>query len=167
MRLTAVIAATLLAGCATTGADSSMPQTVEFEVTPCFGSCPVFTLSISKDGHGVYEGGRFVKQKGRHEFTATPAQVRAFFARIEPFRPHGDHRYDYGNCPVQVRTDSPSVNVSWATPTRSDTLNWYTGCQVPALIKIKPDLHNAWKELPLDDLVGTAENRFEYDKRGG
>ena len=39
--------------------------------------------------------------------------------------------------------------------------------ELPVQIKIEPDLYGAWKELPLDDLVGTAENRFEYDQRGG
>jgi hypothetical protein len=168
MRYIAALAATLLAGCTTmSGADTAPPQTVQFEVTPCFGSCPVFTLSISADGHGVYEGGRFVKTKGRHEFTSTPAQVKAFFDRIAPFRPHGTKVYDYGHCPTPVATDSPSVNVGWSSAGKPDSLNWYLGCRVPALNAIQPDLRNAWQELPLDDLVGRAENRFEYDQRGG
>ncbi|WEK47036.1 MAG: DUF6438 domain-containing protein [Candidatus Andeanibacterium colombiense] len=168
MRLIAVLAAALLAGCATTpGADTAPPQSVRFETTPCFGSCPVFVVTISADGHGTYEGGRFVKTKGTHEFTATPAQVQAFFERIRPFRPKGEMRYDYGHCPVPVATDSSSVDVRWSSPRGEDSLNWYLGCRVPALNAIEPDLRNAWQELPLDDLVGRAENRFEYDQRGG
>jgi hypothetical protein len=31
---------------------------------------------------------------------------------------------------------------------------------------IEPGLYHAWQELPLDDLVGRAENRLEYDQRG-
>jgi hypothetical protein len=168
MRSIAILAAALLAGCTTASETNPAPaQSVRFEITPCFGSCPVFTMTISADGHGVYEGGRFVKVKGTHKFAATPAQVRAFFDRIRPFRPRGEKHYDYGNCPVPVATDSPSVHVSWTSTSGSDSLNWYLGCRVPALNAIEPDLYGAWKELPLDDLVGTAENRFEYDQRGG
>ena len=168
MRSIAIFAAALLAGCATTsGADTPAPRSVRFETTPCFGSCPVFSMTISADGHGTYEGGRFVKTKGTHEFTASPAQVKAFFDRIRPFRPRGEKTYDYGHCPVAVATDSPSVHVRWTSVAGDDALDWYLGCRVPALNAIEPDLYNAWKELPLDDLVGTAENRFEYDQRGG
>lgn len=168
MRMIALLAAGLLAGCTTMGGSaSSPPQSVEFGVTPCFGSCPDFSLTLSADGQGVYEGGGFVKVKGTHKFTATPAQVQAFFDRLEPFRPAGEVRYDYGNCPVPVATDSASVNVRWKSAAGEDSLHWYRGCRVDALMKIKPDLQDAWKVLPLDDLVGTAENRFEYQPRGG
>lgn len=168
MRMIALLAAGLLAGCATTGgSNSAPPQSVDFVVTPCFGSCPDFSLTLSANGQGVYEGGGFVKVKGTHKFTATPAQVQAFFARLAPFRPSGEVRYDYGNCPVPVATDSASLNVRWKSSTGEDSLHWYRGCRVDALTKIKPDIQDAWKELPLDDLVGTAENRFEYQPRGG
>lgn len=168
MRSIAILAAVLLAGCTTTsGADRPAPQSVSFETTPCFGSCPVFSMTIDANGKGTYEGGRFVKVKGRHEFTASPEQVRAFFERIGAFRPQGEKHYDYGNCPVAVSTDSPSVNVTWNSAGGADALYWYLGCRVESLNAIEPDLYNAWKELPLDDLVGMAENRFEYDQRGG
>jgi len=166
MRFIAVVAATLLTGCVTTS-DAAQPQSVRFETTPCFGSCPVFAVTVSADGHGTYEGGRFVKVKGGHVFTATPAQVKAFFDRIRPFRPDGEVRYNMGNCPGPAHTDSPSVNVQWISASTTDSLDWYLGCRVDALQKIEPDLYNAWQELPLDDLVGRAENRFEYDRRGG
>ncbi|HTM96378.1 MAG TPA: DUF6438 domain-containing protein [Croceibacterium sp.] len=169
MRWIAALAAVSLAGCVTTtsGAGSEPPRQVTFETTPCFGSCPVFSLTLDADGHGVYEGGRFVKTKGRHEFSASAKQVRAFFDRIRPFRPAGAVRYDMANCPGPAHTDAPSVNVRWISATRADSLDWNLGCRVDALQAIEPDLQNAWQELPLDDLVGRAENRFEYDQRGG
>ena len=168
MRWTAAVAAVLLTGCATTsGANSEAPKQVTFETTPCFGSCPVFSLTLDADGHGVYEGKRFVKTKGRHEFSASRAQVRAFFDRIRPFRPAGAVRYDMAGCPGPAHTDAPSVKVRWISATRADSLDWNLGCQVEALKAIEPDLENAWQELPLDDLVGRADNRFEYDQRSG
>lgn len=167
MRRIAVIAAAGLAGCATTSnTGSEPPRQVTFETTPCFGSCPVFSLTLDADGHGVYEGERFVKTKGRHEFTASGTQVRAFFDRIRPFRPSGAVTYDMGNCPGLSHTDAPSVKVRWISATKADSLDWNLGCQVEKLQAIEPDLQNAWQELPLDDLVGRTQNRFEYDQRG-
>lgn len=172
MRLVfAVLATAVLAGCTvvpSSGPASTgrAPDRVSFETTPCFGSCPVFSLTVNADGTGVYEGSRFVKTKGRHEFVASPAQTRAFFDRIRPFRPNGDVVYNMGNCPGPAHTDASSVRVGWTTGDRTDSLDWNLGCRVEALQAIQPDLRDAWKELALDDLVGTAENRFEYDQRG-
>ena len=167
MRWIAALATVTLAGCATPSATGgATPDRVYFETTPCFGSCPIFSLTVHADGTGVYEGGQFVKTKGRHEFVASPAQVRAFFDRIRPFRPNGEQRYGYDSCPGPLATDSPSVNVRWTNGARTDALDWYLGCRVERLQAIKPDLYNAWQELAIDDLVGTAENRFEYDQRG-
>jgi len=168
MRLIAISAAAWLAGCATTsGTNAEPPREVSFEATPCFGSCPVFSVTIDADGHGVYEGGRFVKTRGRHEFTASRAEMRRFFDRIAPFRPNGVATYQMGNCPGPAHTDAPSIKVRWISATRADSLDWDLGCQVEALKAIEPNLEQAWQELPLDDLVGRAENRFEYDQRGG
>lgn len=143
------------------------PQSVDFETTPCFGSCPVFKIRLFSDGKGTYEGGRFVAQKGTHEFEATPEQVQAFYERVGKFRPKGAARYDMGHCSVPAHTDASSIEVVWRGPKGEDSLHWNLGCQDPKLSAIQPSLQEAWKELPLDDLVGTAENRFQYDQRGG
>lgn len=154
----------LLAGCATTPMqDRATPETITFEETACFGSCPIFSVTLKADGSGTFTGTRFVAAKGEHPFKATPEQVKAFLARIEAFRPEGVVEYGYDNCSVPVRTDSPSVRVTWQNDSGADALSWYLGCAEPKVQKIQPDLYDAWKELPLDDLVGTKQNRFEYE----
>lgn len=166
--LAPLMAGALLAGCSDERPrQAQTPQSVDFETTPCFGSCPVFKVRLFSDGKGEYEGGRFVAQKGKHEFTATPEQVEAFFARVAKFRPKGEATYDMGHCAVPAHTDASSINVTWRGPAGEDALHWNLGCRDPKLSAIQPDLREAWKELPLDDLVGTAENRFQYDQRGG
>ncbi len=37
---------------------------ITLERTQCFGSCPVYKLTVYGDGRVVYEGGGFVKIKG-------------------------------------------------------------------------------------------------------
>ena len=168
MRIVALIALGLLASCSDERPrQAQTPQSVDFETTPCFGSCPVFKVRLFSDGKGEYEGGRFVAQKGTHAFTATPEQVQAFFDRLRPFRPQGAVRHDMGHCAVPAHTDASSIDVRWRGPAGEDSLHWNFGCRDPKLSAIQPNLQDAWQELPLDDLVGTAENRFQYDQRGG
>lgn len=166
MRMTALIALGLLAGCSDERPrQAQTPQSVDFATTPCFGSCPVFTVRLFSDGKGTYEGQRFVAKKGVHEFTASPKQVEAFFDRLRPFRPQGAVGHDHGNCAAPAHTDASSIDVVWRSGGGEDSLHWNLGCRDPKLSAIQPNLQDAWKELPLDELVGTAENRFEYVQR--
>ncbi|GAB5347575.1 DUF6438 domain-containing protein [Alteriqipengyuania sp. 357] len=155
-----------LAGCATPGmGDGSAPPpaSVDYTVTPCFGFCPSFSMSVSADGKGTYDGERFVKEQGTAAFSASPEEVAAFFDRIAPFRPEESVQYGYENCDGPVATDSPSVKITWheagAEPV---TLDWYMGCRQPGLTQNREALYKAWQELPLADLVGTDENRQQY-----
>ena len=42
--------------------------------TPCFGDCPVYELSIDKDGNVTYNGIQYVNEKGKHEFKLSDEQ---------------------------------------------------------------------------------------------
>lgn len=164
MRYFAIPALAMLASCATAGGTPAPVESVTFETTVCYGSCPVFSITVDAQGNGTYRGERFVAQKGEHRFTAIPAQIDAFLARIAPFRPDGRVAYDYEHCSVPVATDNPSVKVAWQSAESTDSLTWYLGCREPAMLRIEPGLYEAWQELPLDDLVGTSENRFDYER---
>ncbi len=155
-----------LAACAPAAPlEGPAPESVEFTLTTCFGACPDFTVVINSNGQGSYTGRQWVAQQGEHSFTASPEEVSAFFRRIAPFRPDGEVGYGHGNCPGAVATDMPSVNVTWTGASGTDSLDWYRGCRVAELQAIEPNLYDAWQELPLDELVGTDENRFKYRAR--
>ena len=158
-----------IAGCVTpaAGPSSTAPvEKIDYAVTPCFGFCPSFTLSVAQDGAGTYRGKRFVQQKGAASFTASPDEVEAFARRLAPFRPESSVEYGYENCDGPVATDSPSVKITWHEAGKQPvTLNWYMGCRQPGLVENRDALYQAWQELPVDDLVGTAENRQMYDQR--
>ncbi len=54
-------------------------MTVTLRRSACFGTCPVYTVRISGDGHVTYTGDAFVKTKGKHEYTIqTPAVAQLF-----------------------------------------------------------------------------------------
>ena len=151
-------------GCAVipaSGGSAPSGETVRYELTPCFGACPVFSLTLEPDGTGLYQGGAFVADKGRHEFRATPAQLAAFRNRIDGARPKGTLQYDFDDCPGPMHTDAPAVVIDWGD---MDRLNWNTGCRAPELVAREAALTQAWRELPVAQWVGESENRFDYGR---
>lgn len=158
----------ILAGCApvTADQDASGAQlaSISYSLSPCFGACPVFSVEAERGGDIAYEGQGFVAVKGPRMVTASPAEWQTFAQRLAPFRPTSDTRYDRANCSVPVATDNPSVTITWHDADASSvTLEWYMGCAEPDLAPNRERLYEAWKELPLADLVGSEENRFRCD----
>ena len=50
--------------------------TITLERTACYGTCPVYKLTITGDGMVVYEGRDFVEVKGEQTSSISPAQVQ-------------------------------------------------------------------------------------------
>lgn len=133
--------AVLLGACATMGSGgpasggdvvaSAALTRIDYETGPCFGTCPVYSLSIAPDGSGRFSGKRFTAVTGERTFTATPAQFAAFEAALAPHRPaSGSRRFSHGEpgC-TNAPTDMPSVSVKWsATSGDAQTLYYYFGC---------------------------------------
>lgn len=168
---TAALAAFMLAGCAHYGAADSAPQgeavsqaagpAISLELSPCFGFCPTFAITVEPDGEGIYDGTRFVKTEGERRFTVSPQDYAAFRDRLADFRPAKSVRYDYENCDGPVATDHPSVKVSWTQADgETQVLDWYMGCRQPELSENSDAIYRAWQELPeVVALVGTDEER--------
>jgi hypothetical protein len=56
----------ILAACflAEGGLAEAQPTKISLERTPCFGTCPVYKLTVHSDGKVEYEGKEYVKEKG-------------------------------------------------------------------------------------------------------
>ena len=156
-----------LVSCATPGAmaDDGAATRIDYSLSPCFGFCPSFELSVTPEGEGTYEGQAFVARQGAARFTASEAEYRAFARRLAPFRPAKSVSYGYNNCDGPIATDSPSVIITLRDPGEEPvTLNWYMGCRQPGFAENSEALYKAWQELPVDDLVGDDEDRQGYDR---
>lgn len=171
---TPMVAALALAGCTTAGgvedADTASGQleSIAFSTGPCFGSCPVFEMEVASTGAGTYRGERYVAVKGERAFSASAAEWSAFADRLAPYRPDTSVKYGHGACSGPLVTDQPTVIVTWRDADGSETtLDWYMGCREPGLAENGERIYQAWQELPLDDLVGTAEDRFRYEQAAG
>lgn len=164
----AAVAALALAGCTTTPTQDnagSMVESIAFSTGPCFGACPVFEIELDRSGDGTYRGERFVAVKGERPFTASAVEWQAFTERLEPFRPETSVSYGFENCDGPTVTDQATVAVTWRDADGIETtLDWYMGCRQPGLAENGERLYGAWQELPLDDLVGTMEDRFRYEQ---
>ena len=83
IRALLVIAAASLAACTAAAPPpppptAGMVETIRYETGPCFGACPVYTLTVSSDGRGVFEGRRHTAVAGIRNFAASPAQYAEF-----------------------------------------------------------------------------------------
>ena len=159
-----LLAGTLaLAGCVGPGGSPGGPMPVEadsitYETGPCFGACPVYSVTVRPDGTGMFTGKRFTAVTGERAFTLTRAQYEAFAAKLAPYRPEsGEVRYAPDNrqlCP-NMATDMPSVDVTWTRAIGdSQHLHVYYGCVMQDHDAMKQALGEAADGLPIQDLIG-------------
>lgn len=164
-RWIAVAAGSLaLAACATTterpapeGPIAVESDSITYSTGPCFGACPVYSVTVSPDGTGTFTGKRFTAVTGERRFTLSRAQYDAFAARLAPYRPEsGVVRYTpgSGNC-AQVATDMPGVDVTWTRAIGdSQALHFYFGCDMAKNAAMRDALGSAPEALPIERFVG-------------
>ena len=146
-----------LAGCTTTAgaAGAAEVESIVYETGPCFGACPVYRLTVSSDGSGLFEGRRFTTVTGERRFTVTPAQYRAFVRQLEPLRPESGERLYSGEACDMMATDLPSADVKWrAAGGAEQHLYFYYGCDMERNRAIGERLRAAPDLLAIGDLIG-------------
>jgi len=154
---TTVSIALALTGCATTSgaALGGGVESITYETGPCFGACPVYTVTVNRDGTGLFEGRRFTAVSGERRFTLAPAQFDAFARQLEPLRPaSGEQRYSGEMCGVMA-TDLPSADVRWRSSGGAEQhLYFYFGCDMERNRIIADRLRAAPDLLPIGALIG-------------
>ncbi|HEX9102083.1 MAG TPA: DUF6438 domain-containing protein [Polyangia bacterium] len=145
-------AASLLFAASLALADSSVPAqtgaspvSLSLERTACYGRCPIYKVTVLRDGTVLWEGERFVKVTGKATAklpAAAIAELARAFARADFFALHDKYdRYDV--------TDHPSAVVSFDDGKRKKSIHHYHGDR---------SAPQALSELEdrIDELVGTA-----------
>jgi hypothetical protein len=77
---------------------------VTLQRTPCYGTCPVYTVTVDRRGRFTWRGSAFVPVLGEHHGTFAPARFRALAALIDDLG-FFDWDDEY-SCPI---TDVPST----------------------------------------------------------
>lgn len=106
-------------------------KVITLERTVCFGTCPVYKLTIYRDGRVRYEGIKFVKKKGKATGRINRAKVEELVEQFqEIYYFNLDEAYTPGKrgCP-QALTDLPSALTSLTWNGRTKTVNHYHGCR--------------------------------------
>jgi len=104
---------------------------ITLERGPCFGACPMYTLTVWGDGRVEFDGRRFVAQEGRDTAQVPPADVARLFALADSI---GFHDLPADITPANERacggawTDMPSATVTIERGAASHTVNHYHGC---------------------------------------
>ena len=121
----AILAVSLLAGCAPVEAPGPNPDTqvrITLTRTVCFGFCPAYTVSITGDGDVYYVGQSFVNVVGEQHATISRDDVSALVARFDAA--HFESLRDAYRAQV---TDLPTYTLALERNGRSKTVVDYGG----------------------------------------
>ncbi len=131
---------------------------LELSYGPCFGTCPVFSITLNQNGSLTYEGDRFVTVTGR-ERRQLGAGVFEDAVRLIESLPETE-LVDPLQCPRR-HTDAKTVRGNLKSAVHDIDIMHYYGCggyeyrsRQVALIKALTDL------MQIDDLVGWDPNRI-------
>ncbi len=124
----------------------------------CFGTCPIYDMTLRPSGAYTLNAQRFVKEEGVSEGQLDPSAWTAAVAALE--------KADFWTAePVQTletmstcHTDAPTVIVTWRTEeAKEKTLTYNAGCGVRAMQTLISELRAA---MNFDGLVWT-DARFD------
>lgn len=138
-------------------AQDSSNIAITLERSPCFGACPVYTVSILLDGTVIYNGERFVEMTGEQRGQVNPATVEQMVAALVDA---GYFEWDeaYDNMTV---SDLPYITTSVTRNGETHQIRRYAGDDSAPLAL--PFLEN-W----IDAVVGTpAWTGAQLDFAGG
>ena len=163
-RFAVVFAALSATACTMTDAQpSGAPMQIEresitYSTEPCFGTCPVYSVTVMPEGEGVFAGKRHVATTGSRAFRIDSATYRRYAEHLAAVRPReGDRNIaqgeaDCGNAP----TDMPSITVRWSSNTGAadQNLRLYLGCRSAEADRVAAVLKSAPEMLPIAADIG-------------
>ena len=103
--------------------DNKAKPVITLERTACFGTCPIYTISIFENGDVVYNGEKFVTVTGEQKSQIDPETVKAMVAAFEKAG-YFDWKEAYD---TQMVTDLPSAITSVTHNGETHQINHYLG----------------------------------------
>lgn len=113
------------------------PQTSNTELSlsmkrsHCYGTCPVYELSIQPDGKVLFNGIDYTETKGEVAGSLTDKKMMQLVSEIEEakfFSFKDSYAQDSGNCPLTA-TDNPTVTLSVKLNGKEKNITHYLGCR--------------------------------------
>lgn len=135
---------------------------ITYEAGACFGACPIYRVTVTERGEGIFEGRRFTAVTGVRRFPVSRDQFRAFVAHLAPIRPANRRSQRYEGpalCP-RMATDMPTVTIDWrSTSGGPQTLVYYYGCDPERNRALAERLRAAPALLPIAQMIGPRPGR--------
>ena len=122
------VAAALVLACSVACASAQEPIRITLSRTPCFGNCPVYTVSMSEDGAVRYEGVQGVRVSGARTWKIAPEAVHALAADMVKAG-FFEMKDEY----TALITDLPTITTTLTRGSRTKTIKDYFGA--PAALK--------------------------------
>jgi hypothetical protein len=125
----------------------------------CFGSCPIYTLTISGNGDVVFEGEKFVKAIGRQSGHLPEKSIRRLLAAFEAadFLSIGD-TLSGKKCACAFWTDFPTVVTELRVGEVTHRVERYAGCGCHADVLVA-------LENQIDEIAGVS--KWTGELKGG
>lgn len=99
---------------------------IKLEMGPCYGTCPVYTLTINADGSVLFDGEKHTV--GKKEAKIAPEEVKKLLEEANAIDMLGlEDTYDTKTCP-NYATDQSTAVVSVSSGGRSKSIVHYLGC---------------------------------------
>jgi len=129
-------------------------DSITLERTACFGTCPMYKLTIDSDGTVTFVGERFTKTIGEATGKISPNDFRQFvseFEKINYFSLPDSFLPGTPVCPERV-TDMPSANTSIRLKGKTKSVSHYHGCGDSGVLPKLTALENK-----IDEVAGTQK----------
>jgi len=127
---------------------------ITLERGPCFGTCPIYQVTVARDGTVTFEGHNFVKTKGRATARIRPEDFTRLVKEFEKIKYDSlDDKYEPGlpGCPGAV-TDLPYARTSIQKNGRTKNVSHYHGCRDSEVLRALTAL-----ERKIDEVAGTEK----------
>ena len=127
---------------------------IRLERTVCYGTCPIYAVTITSDGRVTFEGRQYTRVKGIARDRISKKKFRELVAQFQQMEYFSlPDRFAPGTpvCP-QVITDMPSAITSIRLKRRSKTVSHYYGCGDSGALPKLTALENK-----IDEVAGTQK----------
>ena len=134
------------------GGGSAPTPVITLERTACFGTCPVYRLSVTDDGTVSFEGRAHVPQLGRASAQVSPKEVDALLSELERA---GYFSFASRYTPAEpacgrYSTDSPTAITSVRLESRTKRIEHDYGCgAAPGALTVL--------ERRIDEVLGSGQ----------
>jgi acetamidase/formamidase len=127
---------------------------ITLERGPCFGTCPIYKVTVASDGTVTFEGFNFVKTKGRATARIKPEDFKKLVAEFEKIKYFSlDDAYVPGSPTCgPAATDMPYNRSAIQLKGKTKTINHYQGCFGSEVVKALFAL-----DKKIDEVAGTEK----------